>query len=231
MRHLFSTNQNQAPQQHKNPIANQDGSVILIALMLLVLMTIIAISASSTSTVESYIIRNANIHKQNLSLVESAALDLAEIALNDIIDPANASLSQDSPVKEPWIIRETQWDASAQRTAWYDVTAATSGRVFDTPGASINDPYITGVTGNPITGSTAFPQWIQPDVATDLTTIANVRRETGSPLRAALVGWVSAPGSSLKGTKATRKQAKVMAEYVSPDYGMARIELGIEREF
>jgi hypothetical protein len=92
---------------------------------------------------------------------------------------------------------------------------------------------------------TTFPQWIAPaqwvpptgtpdsNCASDLTLIYNIRGETtaSAPMRVALVGWDAAPGSSLKATKPTLKTATVRAEYVSPNYGRMRLEVGIRREF
>jgi hypothetical protein len=195
------------------PVDNQKGSVILVAIMLLALMTIIAISASKTAVVESMIIRNTAIHKQNISLAEAAALQLAQDALINIADPANPHLAESSPVREPYIITDTLWESSGKKDDWYDFGPTVTGRVLSDPNSS------------------GFPQWIEPTLSTEMDLIDDVRKDTNAPLRVALVGWESAPGSSLKGTKATRKRARVLAEYMSDDYGMTRLELGIEREF
>jgi hypothetical protein len=202
------------------PVNNHNGSVILIAIMLLALMTVIAISASSTAVTESFIIRNVAIHQQNVNLAEAAALQIAQDALINIPDPANDDLSESSPVREAYIIADTDWDdptlngGISKRDEWYSFGTATTGRVLDSA------------------NGTTFPQYIEPDLSTEMTLIDDVRGEAGeAPLRVALVGWDSAPGSSLKGTKATRKRARVMAEYMSEDFGMTRLELGIEREF
>ena len=210
---------------------NQDGSVILIAIMLLLLMTIIGISGSRTSRTESFILRNTAIHAQNISLVETAALELAEKALIDIVDPANPHLAQTSPVKEPWIIPMSQWSAggsASKETAWYSLGTGGGGRVLSGAAGTVWDPYfLTNRMGN-----ANFPQWVQPEFVSEMTVVDDDRGETGAPLRTALVGWVTAPGASLKGTtKSTRKRAMVISEYISPLNGMMRLELGVEREF
>jgi hypothetical protein len=215
------------------PMNNQNGSMILVALILLLMMSIIAFSSSRTAVTESFILRNTAIHQQNISLVESAALELAEQVLIDIPDPANPHLAETSPVgtRQPYIISDDLWNSGSpsKNDAWYSFSFGTlgAGRVLTGTGTNVSDPFL-GV--NRI-GSTTYPQWVEPFCATELTLIDDVRDETGSPLRATVVGWVSAPGSSLKLTKATRKRARVLAEYVSPNYGMSRLELGIEREF
>jgi len=51
----------------------EKGSIILIVLMVLTLLTVAGISAIYMSTTESYIVRNATLHKQNFQLAEAAA--------------------------------------------------------------------------------------------------------------------------------------------------------------
>jgi hypothetical protein len=214
----------------KNQIKNQNGSAILIAMLLLLLMTIIGISASNTSVTESFIIRNVGLHKQNMNMVEAAAIELAQEALINIADPSGDNLAESSPVRERWIVSDTEWanttspnGLSSYHDAWYDIGVAGAGRLF---------------TGD----GTAFPQYTWPgdDFFAENTTaspsgdltILDIRGEAGdTPLRMALVGWDAAPGSSLKVTAATRKKARVLAEYVSPNYGLMRLEIGLERAY
>ncbi len=204
-------NSRQSCRMFYNPAANEKGSVIFIAVMLLALLTIIAFSASDTAVTESFIIRNVAIHKQNINLVEAAALQLAQDALLNIPEPANPHLAETSPIRRPYIIADDEWDASGKQDAWYH---------FGTVGRVMTDPDATG-----------FPQWIEPDIASEMDLIDDIRGDTNAPLRVALVGWESAPGSSLKGSKTTRKRGRVLAEYMSDDFGLMRLELGIEREF
>ena len=60
------------PETH--PLNNQNGSVMVLVLMVLAIMTVIGIVSSQTVVTENYIIRNVGIHKQNISLVESALM-------------------------------------------------------------------------------------------------------------------------------------------------------------
>ncbi len=54
-------------------LKNEEGSAIVIALMILMVVTIIGVSSSNTTTVELQIVRNDGIYKQNLYLAEAAA--------------------------------------------------------------------------------------------------------------------------------------------------------------
>ena len=54
-------------------LKNEEGSAMLVALMILMVLTIIGVSSSNTTTVELQIVRNDGIYKQNLYLAEAAA--------------------------------------------------------------------------------------------------------------------------------------------------------------
>ncbi len=56
------------------PMANQNGSVMVLALMIMAVMMVIVIASSDTVVTENYIIRNVGIHKENVNLVESALM-------------------------------------------------------------------------------------------------------------------------------------------------------------
>ena len=53
-------------------VLNQQGSTIVIALLILVLLTLGGVTATKRSITESFTVRNTAIHKQNLSLAEAA---------------------------------------------------------------------------------------------------------------------------------------------------------------
>jgi len=241
----ISTGKNKPGSPAHNPLGNQNGSAILIAMMLLLMMTIIAISGSNTSVTESYIIRNVGLHKQNVSMVESAALELAQDALLNIGAPINQILAESAEpsFRKAYIVSDTDWSNTTHASgmsyhdAWYDPTV--TGRVLedaDTPPPGFTNwpPYV--VPGQAFFGDPrpAFggPEKPSPSKAlTDPKGILNIRGEAADTLRMAVVGWESAPLSSKKITHATRRRAWVRAEYVSPNYGMTRLEVGIERSF
>ncbi len=222
-----------------NPLASQSGSVILLAMLILLLMTIIGISATNTSITESYIIRNVGIHKQNISMVESAALEVAQDVLFNVEEPPNDNLAETAhqPMKEDYIVSDTDWeDAVAHEfgttgmsynDAWYD--PATTGRVLEDDGSG----FLTWVKpGDSFFGDYKNGEVASPSIVfTQAGGILNLRGEAADTLRMVLVGWEAAPLSSKKITKATRKRGWVRAEYVSPRYGMTRLEIGVERAF
>ncbi|MEI6260659.1 MAG: hypothetical protein WCR46_12215 [Deltaproteobacteria bacterium] len=223
MRNLFLTTWRKTRKRIERPMENQDGSVILIALILLLTMSIIGFSASQTSITESFILRNTAIHAQNISLLETAALSIAERVIVDIPNPAAPFLSVSSTTRESYIINKDDPLASGLKTDWYDPNG-TNRVLWSADG-------------------TTFPQWIAPaqwvppvgtpdfNCANDLTLIYNSRGEaqTNAPMRVALLGWWPARGYTLKGPRP--RDATVMAEYVSPNFGMMRLEIGIRRKF
>ena len=190
---------------------NQEGSIIVIALMVLAIMTVIGLMSADTTITENFIIRNAGIHKQNVSLVEATVMEgLQDLIQIDATDPDN--LSPDT-VANDWINSDdTAWTTGD----WYDEDSATQ--------LNANNSVVPNLVSNNNTNSMSM---------------LNIRGEEGaSNLRVAVVGWDSAPGASLKGTKATRKAGRVLAEYISTDgggndngFGMLRMEIGVERVF
>ena len=190
---------------------NQEGSIIVIALMVLAIMTVIGLMSADTTITENFIIRNAGIHKQNVSLVEATVMEgLQDRIQIDATDPDN--LSPDT-VANDWINSDdTAWTTGD----WYDEDSATQ--------LNANNSVVPNLVSNNNTNSMSM---------------LNIRGEEGaSNLRVAVVGWDSAPGASLKGTKATRKAGRVLAEYISTDgggndngFGMLRMEIGVERVF
>ncbi len=235
MGNLILTRRRKMPKHPVSPMGNQDGSVILIALMLLVVMTVIGLSASRTSVTESYILRNTAIYNQNIDLLQSAAEELAEDVLIKIPDPAAPYLSPSSPIKAPYIISMNDWMSGSSvyggeiaNNIWYDTSSGSSSRVLLGTGTTVTDTYDASVHWQ---GSTTFPQWIAPDCATSLKLINDIRGNPNNTLRVCLVGWEPVTGGSLKGSKASPKRGYIMAEYVSPDYGMMRLEVGIQRSF
>ena len=54
-----------------------------------------------------------------------------------------------------------------------------------------------------------------------------------SPIRYALVGWEAAMGSSIKptGNVPLKRTAEILVEYLSPDYGVTRMSVGLVRYF
>ena len=74
--------------QKQSLLRNEDGSIMVIALVLLVLLTFLGMSATTTSTIEVQIARNDRLYKQNFYLAEGAAL----LALQRLDDAAPANM-------------------------------------------------------------------------------------------------------------------------------------------
>ena len=57
----------------------QDGSVLIVALIMLVLLTLLGIAATTTSELETLIAGNEKVHKMNLYSAEAAAMQGAQV--------------------------------------------------------------------------------------------------------------------------------------------------------
>jgi hypothetical protein len=61
--------------RRKSRFDNEEGAVLVIALMMLILLTILGVSISTTSEVELQIAGNERRYKENLYLAEAAAME------------------------------------------------------------------------------------------------------------------------------------------------------------
>ena len=68
---------------------NEDGSVLVLALVMLVLLTLIGISATTTSMIENKISGNERVYKRNLYAAEAASMHCAQ-DMEGIPDPKTA---------------------------------------------------------------------------------------------------------------------------------------------
>ena len=59
-------------------LKNEDGTVLVLALIMLVLLTLIGISATTTSMIETRISGNERVYKQNFYAAEAAAMHCAQ---------------------------------------------------------------------------------------------------------------------------------------------------------
>lgn len=194
-------------------IDNEDGSIIMLAIMLLALMMIIGISATRMSVAESFTVRNIGIYKQNLHLVESAAME----GLQRIVDMEyDSSISDLDPSRttQVWIQNDENWKATMD-SKWYSKTR--SGPVLNTTNSVVPNSVLTG--------NASYNRILAERGELDDKNLSN------TPLRYALVGWEPAPGSTLKSTVPARRSGRLLAEYVSDKYGILRIEAGVERKF
>lgn len=62
----------------KSVLNNEDGSVLVLALIMLVLLTLIGIAASRTASIDIQITGNDIIYKQNFYMAEAGAMEAAQ---------------------------------------------------------------------------------------------------------------------------------------------------------
>jgi Tfp pilus assembly protein PilX len=97
-------------------LKNEDGSVLVLALVMLVLLTLLGIAASRTSSIEIQVSGNDTIYKQNLYMAEAGAMEAAqELENRDLETNAPAWLLAIGTVNEATDIPdEAFWNANSQ---------------------------------------------------------------------------------------------------------------------
>ena len=216
---LFKKRINGRPAVHRarNPIMNQNGSLILIAMMVLVIMTVIGLMSSRTVVTENYIIRNQGIYKQNVNMVESALMEglqrFMQLAPDDqdIVDVNGSGLAWVNNMDDTWAAVD-----------WY---AQNSSALILNAGNSMDFTVITAD---------------RSAIAQDLTNRGEAA--TGN-LRVAFVGWdiVTVPGGGSESlgvgsNDPVWREGRIIGEYASRTaggadhgYGMLRMEIGVKR--
>ncbi len=110
--------------QKKSPIKNENGSVIILAMIFLVLLTIIGMSAVDTSTIEVQISGNDVRYKTNFYRAEGAAMECAQI----IESETNPSFLHPQGTNSPsWIFPNAVYDLSDSDIMDARVTAGELG--------------------------------------------------------------------------------------------------------
>jgi Tfp pilus assembly protein PilX len=92
---------------------NEDGSVMVVSLMMLVLLTIIGVSAITTSNVELQISGNERVHRENLYNAEGSGMHAAQVMQDtDLVNNSFAWLKEvDDPFDESTDIPDDNyWD-------------------------------------------------------------------------------------------------------------------------
>jgi type IV pilus assembly protein PilX len=67
----------------KDTLKGENGSVLVVALMMLVLLTLLGISATTTSTIEMRVAGNERVYKDNFYAAEGAAMTCAQSLENE----------------------------------------------------------------------------------------------------------------------------------------------------
>lgn len=125
---------------------NEEGSVLILALIMLVLLTLIGISATTTSTIETRIAGNERVYKRNLYSAEAAAMQCAQnMEQTNLQNPRPAWLGLIGTVNEPDDIRltafwETPVDPVPQAAVIPDTlfVATSQGLAGGTQGTSLD---------------------------------------------------------------------------------------------
>ena len=195
------------------PMANQNGSVMVLALMIMAVMMVIVISSSDTVVTENFIIRNVGIHKENVSLVESALMQgLQEFMQIPDNDPDNFDPD----------ISNTDW-LNNRTTAW------TTGAWYNRGDVSTMLNANNSRDSNAANVLTTLAN--RGEAANGVLRYAIVGWEP--------VTYATGGSSSLVvGAGAIWHAGRVLGEYVSVDgggndngNGMLRMELGLRRQW
>lgn len=203
--------------------ANPDGSIMVIAMMVLAIMTLIGIMGANTTINENFILRNGAFHKQNVNLVEAGVMEALQQVMNqqypdDTQIELEESNAGESGTVAPWLNTDDDWESNGLDTKWYSRF----------PPTQLLDPDETSPNLNLKTPALAAAGGIESNALA-----ARGEIDQGN-LNVALVGWepaTSGGGSSIKSTSPVRRSGRILGEYYSEDYGMVRLEVGIERIF
>jgi hypothetical protein len=133
-------------------LRNEDGAVLVIALLMLVLLTLLGISISSTSEVEIQIAGNEMRYKENLYKADAAAMACAQImdetaeidvtTEDDYIIPFTTGQTVET---NEWIYDDEFWDGN-KTVGTDEITPGTVDAVLDPDG---NARYVAVYAGVP----------------------------------------------------------------------------------
>ena len=88
-------------------LKSEDGSVLVIAMIMLVLLTLIGISAITTSTIEVQISANERIYKMNLCVAEGASMECIQRLEN-----GGEGMKEMTATRDIWLIAEDNTNRS-----------------------------------------------------------------------------------------------------------------------
>lgn len=100
-------------------LRNEEGSVIVVALIIMVLLLVMGISATNMSSIEMQILRNAILQKQEFYFVEGSMVEVAtdvNLASADRVGTSPVRTSEDNTyaitnIDTPVILTKTVYDA------------------------------------------------------------------------------------------------------------------------
>ncbi len=95
-------------------VANERGSVVILALIMLVLLTLVGTSATNTSTLEIQVAGNERVYKQNFYKAEATALQAFQWIENTLTDATSDGAVKNATFK---------WVSGGSNTAFNNVAA------------------------------------------------------------------------------------------------------------
>lgn len=98
---------------------NEDGSVLIVALIMLVLLTLIGISATTTSEIETKIAGNDRVFKRNLYFAEAGGMQGVQ-DLEGVPDPQTNPPSYLQPIDT---ITHATYDTTILDNAWFSANS------------------------------------------------------------------------------------------------------------
>jgi type IV pilus assembly protein PilX len=113
-------------------IKNEDGSILVVALIILVLLTILGVTISSTSEVELQIAGNEEQYKMNLYQAAAGAMECARfMGEEDELDPDDDANDYLHPKKDPDLTYDPPHIIDTIRTddPWGDTTKSAAATV------------------------------------------------------------------------------------------------------
>jgi hypothetical protein len=139
--------------KQESRLRNEDGAVLVIALMMLVLLTILGISISSTSEVELQIAGNEMRYKENLYRADAAAMECAQVmhetatidvtTEDDFIIPYTDGLTLEA---QGWVRDNDFWEGLYTDGGTDEYMPGTADAVLDPDG---NSRYVAVYIGVP----------------------------------------------------------------------------------
>ena len=150
--------------QLKSLLNNENGSVIVMALIFLVLLTVLGMSAISTSSIEVQIAGNGMRYKQNLYLAEAAAME----AVQRLEDGVEANITVGNPSAFTWMNGDADVSVPVGQVTnpWQEVGNMQASAVSD-PVSGTNPQFAAvsrGITGGTSLGVTTPSQLYTFDV-------------------------------------------------------------------
>lgn len=199
------------PVSRLSSVNNQDGSVIIVALMALVIMTVIGLMSSDMVVTENFIIRNQGIYKQNVNMLEAAIMEGLQQFMQMPVDDPNLMDVNGSTTDFINNIN-SNWAS----TTWY--VPDSSARVL-APATSLN---ITTPQSLEDRGEAGGGNLLVSFVGWEIVTLPGGGSES-------LVSGAA--------QQAVIKKGRILGEYISQDagganngFGLLRMEIGVLRK-